>query len=559
MALRDTLRHISQRLGAAVALSLRLGVAVALGLAVVCASHAATKTDVTALDDLLSQQSPSELVDRARQYLSQGGDMAVDSATVYLTIATSRLRSQHSTDAQRRLYTEALTMLGRNYLMHYFDYTQAYTNLRQAQDLAEENALTAQLPSIYLNLGVLFVQNYVLTKDPKALAEGSAYLGQAFAMAQDSGQYQQAIRAFTNLITLSIYYGQSAELKQYTDDFKHMKVSSDLAKEYQTATMLLTAAQDYAEGHPDKALAYFDSLSEQFSDRPAAERYRFEIMLNNNRAHALDLMGRRGDALPLMLENERLARKEGFRDVLFHTYRNLADLYTEMGNEQKASDYLIKYYAAKDSLSDDNALGNIYEMKFRYSLDKTTREAEALAQREREQRLMLWAILVIAVIIALTIVLKWRDYQRLKHNYTALYQKNVELMGLKQDAPKYRTSTLSTTDKERIATDIKRVLTTCDEVYTTDFSLGRLAELVDASSKAVSQVINEVYGKNFNNLLTEQRVRQACVRLQDPEQRRRYTIASLAESVGFKSRTNFTTNFKTVTGLTPSQFIHESK
>ncbi|MCC8036666.1 MAG: AraC family transcriptional regulator [Bacteroidales bacterium] len=549
MALRDILRHITRR----------LGVTLTLGLIVVGAAQGATKTDITALDDLLSQQSPRELVERARRHMAQGEDIAVDSATVYLSIATSRMRSQHSTDEQRQLYIEALTMLGRNYLMHYFDYTQAYTNLRQAQDLAEEHAMTAQLPSIYLNLGVLFVQNYVLTKDPKALAEGSAYLGQAFAMARENGLYQQAIRAFTNLITLSIYYGQSTELKEYTDDFREMELPAEMSKEYLTATILLTAAQDYADGHPDKALAYFNSLSQQFSDRPDAERFRFEIMLNNNRAHALDLMGRRADALPLLLENERLANEEGFRDVLFHTYRNLADLYTEMGNNQKANDYLIKYYEAKDSLSDDNALGNIYEMKFRYSLDKTTREAEALAQREREQRIMLWFILAIAIVVAITIVLKWRDYQRLKGNYTALYQKNVELMGLKQNAPKYRTSTLSTEDKERIAADIRKVLTTNDEVYSSDFSLGRLAELVDAPSKAVSQVINEMYGKNFNNLLTEQRVRQACVRLQDPEQRRRYTIASLAESVGFKSRTNFTTNFKSVTGLTPSQFIHESQ
>lgn len=549
MALRDNLRHISRW----------LGVTLTLGLAGVGAALGATKTDISSLDDPLGERSPQALVESAKELLSQGGDMAADSATVYLTIATSRLRSKHSTDEQRQLYTEALTMLGRNYLMHYFDYTQAYTNLRQAQDLAEENGYVAQLPSIYLNLGVLFVQNYVLTKDPKALAEGSEYLGKAFATARADGQTPQAIRAFTNLITLSIYYGQNAELKDNVADFMAMEVPQEQQREYQSACMLLTAAQDYADGHPERALAYIDSLSRQFSDRPEADRCRYQIMINNNRAHALDVIGRRADALPLLLENERLARKFGLYDVMFHTYENLSSLYREQGQKDLADRYQLLYYQAKDSLSDDNALGNIYEMKFRYSLDKTTREAEALAQREREQRLMLWAILVIAVVIAVTVVLKWRDYQRLKSNYSALYQKNVELMGLKHETPKYRTSTLSTTDKERIAASIRQVLTTNPEVYTLDFSLGRLAELVGEPSKAVSQVINEVYGKNFNNLLTEQRVREACVRLQDPQQRRRYTIASLAESVGFKSRTNFTTNFKSVTGLTPSQFIHESQ
>ena len=113
---------------------------------------------------------------------------------------------------------------------------------------------------------------------------------------------------------------------------------------------------------------------------------------------------------------------------------------------------------------------------------------------------------------------------------------------------KYISSSLDTEAKQRIVNKIAEVLETSTEIYSADFSLARL------NYKYVSQVINETYHQNFNALLNDYRIKEACLRLNNHEQYNSYTIEAIAESVGFKSRSNFVSTFKRITGITPSEF-----
>ena len=86
-----------------------------------------------------------------------------------------------------------------------------------------------------------------------------------------------------------------------------------------------------------------------------------------------------------------------------------------------------------------------------------------------------------------------------------------------------------------------------------NFSLASLARQVKSNTSYVSTAINEHYGKNFNALVNEYRIRQACQYLEDPEYNR-YTIEYVAQSVGYANKTTFYAAFKKHTGLTPSQY-----
>ena len=81
----------------------------------------------------------------------------------------------------------------------------------------------------------------------------------------------------------------------------------------------------------------------------------------------------------------------------------------------------------------------------------------------------------------------------------------------------------------------------------------------DEVRKKVSQVINEKAGCNFNNLINEYRIKEACRRMNDTEQYGKYTIEAISTSVGFKSRSTFLLQFKRVTGLTPSEYQRAQK
>ena len=60
--------------------------------------------------------------------------------------------------------------------------------------------------------------------------------------------------------------------------------------------------------------------------------------------------------------------------------------------------------------------------------------------------------------------------------------------------------------------------------------------------------------KNFNMLLAEHRIREACRLIQNIMEYGHLTIEGIAQEVGYKSRSSFSNAFKRVTGLSPSAF-----
>lgn len=124
---------------------------------------------------------------------------------------------------------------------------------------------------------------------------------------------------------------------------------------------------------------------------------------------------------------------------------------------------------------------------------------------------------------------------------------------------KYQNSTLGDDDKAALTDRILRVFENGEEIFESSFDMNRLAELVGSTYKNVSQTVNEQLGKNFNQVLNEYRIKEACRRLNDQATYGNYTIEAIGESVGYGSRSTFVTQFKTLTGLTPSEFQNQAR
>ena len=124
---------------------------------------------------------------------------------------------------------------------------------------------------------------------------------------------------------------------------------------------------------------------------------------------------------------------------------------------------------------------------------------------------------------------------------------------------KYQNSTLGDDDKAELTNRILKVFENGDEIFESNFDMNRLAELVGSTYKNVSQTVNEQLGKNFNQVLNEYRIKEACRRLNDQATYGNYTIEAIGESVGYGSRSTFVTQFKTLTGLTPSEFQNQAR
>jgi len=86
-----------------------------------------------------------------------------------------------------------------------------------------------------------------------------------------------------------------------------------------------------------------------------------------------------------------------------------------------------------------------------------------------------------------------------------------------------------------------------------DLSIQELSDLTGIPRHHITQVLNEYYSKNFFTFINEYRVQEVIRRLGDPKYSN-YTILAIAYDSGFNSKTTFNSIFKSITGMTPSEY-----
>jgi YesN/AraC family two-component response regulator len=170
---------------------------------------------------------------------------------------------------------------------------------------------------------------------------------------------------------------------------------------------------------------------------------------------------------------------------------------------------------------------------------------------------------IITLLLTVLLVILYHNYRNVSLKNRLLYQRNVELLQANNEKDnmrqKYKSSSLTNTDKESMQQDIISVMENSDEIFQQDFSLTRLATILEADHHHVSQVINEQLNQNFASLLNQYRIIEACRRMNTPEIYGNLTIEGIANGVGFKSRPYFVKVFKELTGLTPSAYLKLAK
>lgn len=102
-------------------------------------------------------------------------------------------------------------------------------------------------------------------------------------------------------------------------------------------------------------------------------------------------------------------------------------------------------------------------------------------------------------------------------------------------------------------------LMTKDHLYLDPLlKLDTLARRLNITERAISNLLNQHVGKNFNDFVNEYRIEAAKLKLADPTFDQ-YTIAAISYECGFNSLATFQRCFKQFAGITPSQFIQHRK
>jgi AraC-like DNA-binding protein len=139
--------------------------------------------------------------------------------------------------------------------------------------------------------------------------------------------------------------------------------------------------------------------------------------------------------------------------------------------------------------------------------------------------------------------------------YTEFHKKLFpkDLFGLKKEAAKKK----ALLDEETAANykaKLQQLIETEKSHLNPDVSLRLLAGELGIHSNQLSWLLNDGFGKNFNEFINHYRVEEFKTLAKLPENAH-LTIMSIAYDCGFNSKTVFNTYFKKEMGLTPKQFL----
>ena len=256
----------------------------------------------------------------------------------------------------------------------------------------------------------------------------------------------------------------------------------------------------------------------------------------------------------------------------------MSDYYSANHQYQKAYQFHKKLLALNDSTHNQALISKTTQLKVLFDVEKMENEKKMLLEDNKikaanylqQQKMFRYLILASSLIFVLFIISTLMYIQKNKVT-KYLVKKNIELSYSRENTPngklridskkqenKYANSSLSEDKKVQLNDSINKRFFKEEAFLNPDFTLNSFAKELKTNRNYISQVINERYDVNFSTFINEQRIKKAIQLLSD-KKNHIYTIDSIANMVGFNSKSSFNTAFKKQTGITPSSFIKSIK
>lgn len=203
-----------------------------------------------------------------------------------------------------------------------------------------------------------------------------------------------------------------------------------------------------------------------------------------------------------------------------------------------------------------------------------------LEMEYRAQKRILWIVSAGSCIIIALLLWLLSKRRRLRQCNRVLFEKNIESIATephpakpdeptpckKQESEKendegQHSDCASEESLARMKSIYEMLTEFCKsrkEIFDPNFSIDTMSSLTGLKSRNISQAVNSMAEKNFSNFIAEFRIKEACRILLEHDRKSRPSLESLAETVGFRSRPHFSNVFKTVTGMTCTEFMRQA-
>lgn len=499
--------------------------------------------------------------------------MMPDSALLCYTIVINRY-SEELNDEDLKCCIRAYHHIGDTYRIYYNNQAEAYRYLLKSKDLAEKHHYDTFIPTIYMTLGGLYWRQWGLQNNREQYQkEALNYDKAAFWKSLETQDMTNLPHIMINLNYVACVNKELSLTTKERETFPTIKLP-DSIRYQKTALAINQGVNLLSQNKPEQALEVFKGAhqfaNEEFADFNAASAH---SIINNLIIFTQVNMGD-PDALKTIQEDITLTQKNN-PALMFEIYGQLSMYYRHFNNPTLADKYELLWWRASDSIAQVTKANELNNVRFLYELDKMNEEQKALTLKQQHYRKMLWVVSGFLALALGLIVLLVINRGLIKQKNIVLYENNVallaaederrrqaeqeELARVEAEAAKYGAIRMDEQSTEELWQNIIHVMGYSQEIFDENFSVARLAELIEAKSNYVSQAINQHDKKGFPNLLAHYRIQEACRRMNDSVNYKNYTVEGFGQSVGYTSRSHFVKLFKHHTGLTPSDYMKQCR
>lgn len=233
-------------------------------------------------------------------------------------------------------------------------------------------------------------------------------------------------------------------------------------------------------------------------------------------------------------------------------YKALYKSYLQTNNLEKADYYFDKHLVSIESKisSNNDANSNFNKIeRDQYNLEVKNLKSEKLKEK---RKILIISILSSAIIISLVII--YNQKRRSDNEKLKILLKKISEEEINISEPKIKTLKIKDVEVERILNSLDQ-LEKKKYFLKVDCTASNMAKEIKTNTTYLSKIINSLYQKTFTAYINDLRIEFVLDRLKNDRLFRRYSIQSIANEIGFRSKESFNSAFKKRTGVLPSTLI----
>lgn len=269
----------------------------------------------------------------------------------------------------------------------------------------------------------------------------------------------------------------------------------------------------------------------------------------------------------IFLLNEALNKIKvvDFKQLKGKIYEGLSNAYLSQKNEKEYKYYRELFNENKTELDNSRKSAINFLVNELEKVEK--QEVEFKTQDLKFTTKILFSITLFVILVLISIYFYTakvqKDLDKQIVFFEKINEKNKALQlsseNIKNDIIVVNTdnkkSNLLSEEKEKELLDKLEAFENSELFLSNQMSLPLLAAEMETNIKYLSEVIRKFKNKNFNSYINELRIQHVVNLLKTDPAYLNYKVSYLAEISGFSSHSAFTAIFKTITGISPNDFI----